>query len=81
MTQKTNFQKLKDNLTKQYKVVIIDEKSMTQRFAAYYNPLKVIGMTALFALIICIVSVILFTQTSLIRFLGPLTKVFGRRRL
>ncbi|WP_287421685.1 hypothetical protein [Candidatus Brachybacter algidus] len=31
-------------------------------------------MTALFALIICIVSVILFTQTSLIRFLGPLPK-------
>ena len=74
MTQKTNFQKLKDNLTKEYKVVIIDEKSMTQRFAAYYNPLKVIWMTALFALIICIVSVILFTQTSLIRFLGPLPK-------
>ena len=76
MEKKSFFQDLRTKLFHPYKVVVMDEQRMSQKYVFNTTWFKIILSCFCSLCIVSIISVLLATQTRLIRLLGPLPKSF-----
>lgn len=76
MNIKSSFKDLRNKLFHSYKVVVMDEQRMAQKYVFDFTWFRLILICLCSLCIVSIVSVLLATQTRLIRLLGPLPKSF-----
>ncbi len=76
MEKKSFLQDIRTKLFHPYKGVVMDEQKLTQKYVFNFTWFKVILVCMCSFFIVSVISVLLATQTRLIRLLGPLPKSF-----